>query len=108
MLFCSIQAVISTLSGEVIINALVLIVSFAFLFIYSWKVALMALFCVPFYYWIISRNNDLVAARQRDVMSSYAMSESGFINTIEGMSDIKMNFFIRHFKTECTVWDRQS
>ena len=84
-----IQAVISTLSGEVIINALVLIVSFAFLFIYSWKVALMALFCVPFYYWIISRNNDLVAARQRDVMSSYAMSESGFINTIEGMSDIK-------------------
>ena len=83
-----IQSVISTLAGETIINALVLLASIAFLFIYSWKVALIALFCLPVYYWIISRNNKRVISQQRDVMSSFAMTESGFINTIGGMPDI--------------------
>ncbi len=84
-----IQSVIGTIAGETIINALVLLVSIAFLFIYSWKVALAALLCMPVYYWIISRNSKRVISQQRDVMDSYAMTESGFINTIGGMSDIK-------------------
>ncbi len=84
-----IQSVIGTIAGETIINMLVLLVSIAFLFIFSWKVALVAVLCMPVYYWIISRNNKLVISQQRDVMGSYAMTESGFINTIGGISDIK-------------------
>lgn len=84
-----IQSVIGTLAGETIINALVILVSLAVLFTYSWKVGLVALVCMPVFYWIISKNNRKVIAQQRDVMGSYAMSESGFINTIAGISDVK-------------------
>ena len=84
-----IQSVIGTLAGETVINTLVIVVSAGFLFVYSWKVALTALCCLPVFYWIVSKNNRKVIAQQRDVMSSYAMSESGFINTIGGMADIK-------------------
>lgn len=84
-----IQSVISLLAGETIINVLAIIVAITFLFIYSWKVALVALISMPVYYWIISRNNKKIVSQQRDVMGAYSMSESGFINTIGGISDIK-------------------
>ena len=84
-----IQSVIGTLVGDTIINVLVLVVSLAFLFIYSWKVALVSLLCMPVFYWIVSKSNRKIISQQREVMSSYAMSESGFINTISGIADIK-------------------
>lgn len=84
-----IQSVIGTLAGETIINVLVLVVALVFLFVYSWKVALVALVCMPVFYWIVSKSNKKVISQQREVMSSYAMSESGFINTISGITDIK-------------------
>ena len=84
-----IQSVIGTLVGDTIINVLVLVASLVFLFLYSWKVALVSLFCMPVFYWIISRSNRKIISQQREVMSSYAMSESGFINTISGIADIK-------------------
>ena len=84
-----IQSVIGSVVGDTIINVLVLIVSLVFLFVYSWKVALISLLCMPVFYWIVSRSNRKIIAQQRDVMSSYAMSESGFINTISGIADIK-------------------
>jgi len=84
-----IQTVIGTLAGTTIINVLVVLVSVAFIFFYSWKVAVVSLVCMPVFYWIIAKRNRKVIAQQRDVMGAYAMSESGFINTINGMSDIK-------------------
>lgn len=84
-----IQSVIGTLIGDTVINALVLMVSLAFLFYYSWKVALVSLLCIPVFYWIVSRSNRKIISQQREVMGSYAMSESGFINTIGGIADIK-------------------
>lgn len=84
-----IQTVIGTIVGDTIINVLVLFVSFAFLFVYSWQVALISLLCMPVFYWIVSRSNRKIISQQREVMSSYAMSESGFINTISGIADIK-------------------
>lgn len=84
-----IQTVINTIVGDTIINVLMLVVSIVFLFIYSWKVALIALLFMPLFYWIIARNNKRISLQQRDVMSAYAMTESGFINTIGGIPDIK-------------------
>lgn len=84
-----IQSVIGTLVGDTIINVLVLVVSLVFLFIYSWKVALVSLLCMPVFYWIVSKSNRKIISQQREVMRSYAMSESGFINTISGIADIK-------------------
>lgn len=85
-----IQSVIGALAGETIINALIIIVSIAFLLVYSWQVALITLACLPIFYWIVSRKNKKLISQQREVMGSYAMSESGFINTINGIADIKV------------------
>ena len=85
-----IQSVISTVVGDTVINVLLAVVSIVFLFIYSWKVAVIALICLPVFYWIIARNNKTIISQQKDVMSSYAMTESGFINTINGVSEIKL------------------
>lgn len=84
-----IQTVINTIVGDTVINVLMMFVSIVFLFIYSWKVALIALLFMPLFYWIIARNNKRISLQQRDVMSAYAMTESGFINTIGGIPDIK-------------------
>lgn len=84
-----IQTVINTIVGDTVINVLMLVVSIVFLFIYSWKVALISLLFMPLFYWIIARNNKRISLQQRDVMSAYAMTESGFINTIGGIPDIK-------------------
>lgn len=85
-----IQSVISTVVGDTVINVLLAVVSIVFLFIYSWEVAVIALVCLPVFYWIIARNNKTIISQQRDVMSSYAMTESGFINTINGVPEIKL------------------
>ena len=85
-----IQSVISTVVGDTVINVLLAVVSIVFLFIYSWEVAVIALVCLPVFYWIIARNNKTIISQQRDVMSSYAMTESGFINTINGVPEIKI------------------
>ena len=84
-----IQSVIGMLAGETIINVLVLFVSLVFLFVYSWRVALVSLICMPIFFWIVSKSNKKVISQQREVMGSYAMSESGFINTIQGITDVK-------------------
>lgn len=84
-----IQSVIGTLVGDSIINALTVLVSFIFLFLYSWEVAFVAAISTPVFYWIISKDNKKIIIQQQDVMSSYALSESGFINTIDGIADIK-------------------
>lgn len=84
-----IQSVISSLIGDTIISVLVVLVTIAFLVNYSWKIALIAMLCSPVFFLIIAKTNKRVITAQRNVMSSYAMCESGFINTIEGISDIK-------------------
>lgn len=84
-----IQTVINTIVGDTVINILVMMVSLVFLFIYSWKVALIAIVFMPLFYWIIARNNKKIGLQQRDVMSAYATTESGFINTIGGIPEIK-------------------
>lgn len=84
-----IQTVISTIIGDTVINVLLALVSIVFLFIYSWNVAVIAMLCMPLFYWIIARKNKMIISQQKDVMSAYAMTESGFINTINGIPEIK-------------------
>lgn len=84
-----IQSVIVTLTGNTIISILVVIIYTAFLFYFSWKIALIVILCSPAFFWIIASTNKKVVHGQKSVMSSSAMSESLFINTIEGIADIK-------------------
>ena len=84
-----IQSVISNIFNDYIINVLVLLTTMIFLFFYSWKIALLSIVSAPICFWIIFRKNKTIMNLQRDVLVSYAICESGFINTFEGISYIK-------------------
>lgn len=84
-----IQTVIATIAGNTMIDVLVALVSFGFLAYYSWKVSLIALLCMPIYFYVIYRHNARIIAQQKEVMSGYALTESNFISTINGVATIK-------------------
>jgi ABC-type bacteriocin/lantibiotic exporter with double-glycine peptidase domain len=84
-----IQSVISYLVGSVVIDALVVIISTAFVFIYSWQVGLIALSSIPFYAFLVWKYNPKIIEAQRNVMRNYAMTESHFVDAIGGVGAIK-------------------
>lgn len=84
-----IQSVIKVLSSTLIIDILIAIISLVFLFTYSWKLGLIALLNLPIYFFIIYRNNKKIIKSQTEIMQSYAINESNYINTIQGISTIK-------------------
>lgn len=84
-----IQRVISQLAGNVVIDALVSLVVFGFLFFYSWKIAAAAALVLPFYFILIYKHNKTIIDGQRNIMSSYAMSEANYISTLQGIEPIK-------------------
>ncbi|WP_164515248.1 peptidase domain-containing ABC transporter [Flavobacterium ustbae] len=86
-----IQNVIKTLSSSLVIDILVAIISLIILFTYSIKLGLISLLGLPVYFYIIYRNNKNTINSQIDVMQNYALTESNFINTIQGISTIKNN-----------------
>mgnify|MGYP003487795890 CR=1 FL=1 len=93
-----IQRVISTLVSDVVINLLIIITSFIALLFYSWEVTIVSFISMPVFYWIVSSKKKKITCQQSDVMNSFAICESGFINTINGISEIKCysqenNFF---------------
>lgn len=84
-----IQRVIKQLASSLVIDVLVTIISMVFLFTYSWKLGLIALFSVPIYFYIIFRSNKKIINSQKEVMQSYAFNESNYINTMQGIATIK-------------------
>lgn len=84
-----IQKVISQLIGGTVINALVTIITIIFLFAYSRQVGLFCVIVLPFYFLLIYKFNKPIVVGQRAIMSSYAMSESNYISTLQGISAIK-------------------
>lgn len=94
-----IQATISFLTGSVIIDTLVIVLTAVFLFNYAWQIGLLALVSFPLFGWLIWRFNNRIIASQREVMASYARTESHFIDSVSGIGAIKANrqeaFFAR-------------
>lgn len=84
-----IQSIIVSLTGNTIISILIVLIYTGFLFFYSWKIALIAILCSPVFFWIIASTNRKIITGQKEVMSSSAISQSAFINTIEGIAEIK-------------------
>lgn len=84
-----IQSVISSLINSTVISILVLVFNISLLFYYSPRIALITLLCSPIFFWIIAKNNKRIISQQKEVMNSSAASESSFINTINGIVDIK-------------------
>jgi ATP-binding cassette subfamily B protein len=84
-----IQRVIKQLASQMVIDVLVVIISMGFLFAYHWRVGLITLVSLPIYYLIIYRVNKKIINAQKEVMQGYALSESHYINTMQGIATIK-------------------
>lgn len=86
-----VQRVIKQIVGNVVINALVTIVSLGFLFYYSWQTGLIAFVGLPFYFVLIYSFNKRIINAQKEVMQGYAFSESNYITSMQGIATIKNN-----------------
>ena len=91
-----IQNVIRQVAGNTIIDALVTIISFGFLFYYHWQTGLIALAITPLYFFLIYRFNKKIILAQRNIMKAYAFNESNYIATMQGITAIK-NYNQQHF-----------
>ena len=84
-----IQRVISQLAGSVIIDVLVAVVSTAVVFSYSAKAGVACIIAIPVFYILLYLHNKKIAAGQRSIMSSYAVTEANYISTLQGIDVIK-------------------
>lgn len=84
-----IQRVIKTIINSFVIDILMVAASFGFLFYYSWHIGLVALIAMPVYFLLIYSYNKKIIQSQKEVMQGYAMSESHFISSMQGIDVIK-------------------
>ena len=84
-----IQRVISQLAGQVLIDTLMVIVTSSFLFYYSWQIGLALILCIPVYLLIIYRFHTPIKTGQKSVMMNYALNESNYISSLQGIRPIK-------------------
>lgn len=84
-----IQNVITQLTSNVVIDILIIIVSFVFIFIYSWQVGIICLCAMPLFYSLIYLRTKQIQDKQRTIMSNYAAVESNYISTLQGIDGIK-------------------
>ena len=84
-----IQRVIADIIGTYIIDILILSITIVVLFYYSTTSGVLSLICLPLVYLIVSRWNKKIISSQHSVMAGYALSESNFINSLEGITEIK-------------------
>jgi len=84
-----VQRVIKHIAGSFVIDSLVTLVSFGFLFFYSWQTGVIALVSLPIYFFIIYSFNSKIIKAQKEVMQSYALNESNYITSMQGIATIK-------------------
>ena len=84
-----IQQAISYILGDMAIQALLMLVSLTFLFLYSWPIALGCLVMIPVVFGIVKYYEGDVIRGQKDVMITHARNESNYVDSIRGIHTIK-------------------
>jgi ATP-binding cassette, subfamily C, bacteriocin exporter len=84
-----IRAFINDVSINMIVNIFIIIFSFALMFVYSWKLALIMAFILPLYTIIFFITNGLNKKRERKVMEHAAELESQLVESLNSVKTIK-------------------
>ena len=84
-----IQRTISHLTGAVVINALVVLISAGYIFTYAVPVGLLTLLSIPLFAGLVWRYHGRIMAGQREAMAASARTESNYVDTIQGIDVIK-------------------
>lgn len=85
-----IQTVVSVLVGSISIDILVVFASIAFVFTYSTEIGYLVSLFLPIYFFILKLFGDPITLAQREVMAGYAVTQSHFVDSIQGIVDIKL------------------
>jgi ABC-type bacteriocin/lantibiotic exporter with double-glycine peptidase domain len=85
-----IQSVISILSGSAVIDLLLVLVSTGFVMFYSWWIGVVLVTCMGAYLFILWKFNGPISLAQKQVMAGYAFTESNFIDSMQGITEIKL------------------
>lgn len=84
-----IQDVIKSMISSTILDSMICIISIVLLWVYSWEIALVSITSLPIYFYLIYRNRKNIILAQKSIMQAYALNESNYIATIQGISTIK-------------------
>lgn len=84
-----IRGTITFLVGNVLVDALVVLMSIIFLFFYRLEIGFLAIFSVLGYLGVIFYYQKSIISQQKQVMQSYAKNEGYYIDTLQGISVIK-------------------
>lgn len=99
-----IQLAVSNLIGNMLIEALVVIVSLIGVFAYSWQIGMVVSVFLPIYLFILWKLNRPIISAQKEVMSKYALNEGNYIDVIGGISEIKSTGTTKLFHKSTTFF----
>ncbi len=84
-----IRVFVNDVSISLVLNIFILVVSFLLMFAFYWKLALIVLFVIPFYYSIYFISNKLNRKTQRTVMERSAELEAQLVESLNAAGTIK-------------------
>ena len=84
-----IQDVIKTIVSSLVLDSIICVISIVLLWLYSWKIAFACIFSLPIYFYLIYRNHKKIILSQKAIMQAYALNESNYIATMQGIATIK-------------------
>lgn len=93
---------INNVSLDLVVNSLILIFTLLLMFVYSWKLALITLSCIPLFVLLYQIANKMNKRLSRSIMERSADLESQLVESINAVGTIKrfgMERFVQH-KTE--------
>lgn len=85
-----IQQAVAYVLGEMAIQFLIMLASLVFLFIYAWPIGLFCLCLIPALFLLVRFFEKDILARQQEVMLAHSRNESNYVDTIRGISTIKV------------------
>jgi ATP-binding cassette, subfamily C, bacteriocin exporter len=83
------QQSINLLTGNVILNTLVALLSTIYIFTYSEIIGGISLLSIPLFVFLVWRFNKPIIEGQKGVMSAYARTESNYVDALQGVEVIK-------------------
>lgn len=95
-----IQQTVSNIFTNFTIEVVVVIINTIGLFYYDTYLGLLSLLWLPVFGWIVYRFNAPLIDGQRRVMGAYALNESNYIDTIQGIGVIKLASKEGHFSEQ--------
>lgn len=85
-----IQATLTRLSASLTIDLLMALLSLIAIYVYHWQSGILVSLWIPLFAWIAWRFHRPILLGQQKVLAGYALSESNYVDTIQGIGAVKM------------------